>query len=99
MPKHTNDRLQGTLDLVVLKTLVSRGPMHGYAMTQHFDRISNSVLRVEEGSLYPGAAPDDAGGVAEGRMGAVGERTPRALLQHHRRRPSSARGGERTGRR
>ena len=53
MPKHTNDRLQGTLDLVVLKTLASRGPMHGYAMTQHFARISNSVLRVEEGSLYP----------------------------------------------
>jgi PadR family transcriptional regulator len=53
MPKHTNDRLQGTLDLVVLKTLHSRGPMHGYAMTQHISRISGSVLRVEEGSLYP----------------------------------------------
>lgn len=53
MPKHTNDRLQGTLDLVVLKTLQSRGPMHGYAMTQHISRISGSVLRVEEGSLYP----------------------------------------------
>ncbi len=53
MPKHTNDRLQGTLDLVVLKTLLSRGSMHGYAMTQHISRISGSVLRVEEGSLYP----------------------------------------------
>ncbi|HEY7475386.1 MAG TPA: PadR family transcriptional regulator [Vicinamibacterales bacterium] len=53
MPKHTNDRLQGTLDLVVLKTLTSRGPMHGYAMTQHISRISGSVLKVEEGSLYP----------------------------------------------
>ena len=53
MPKHSNDRLQGTLDLVVLKTLQSRGPMHGYAMTQHIARISGSVLRVEEGSLYP----------------------------------------------
>jgi PadR family transcriptional regulator PadR len=53
MPKHTNDRLQGTLDLVVLKTLQSRGPMHGYAMTQHISRISGSVLKVEEGSLYP----------------------------------------------
>ncbi|HEX7778588.1 MAG TPA: PadR family transcriptional regulator, partial [Vicinamibacterales bacterium] len=44
---------QGTLDLVVLKTLGSRGAMHGYAITQHIDRISGSVLRVEEGSLYP----------------------------------------------
>jgi PadR family transcriptional regulator PadR len=53
MPKHSNDRLQGTLDLVVLKTLQSRGAMHGYAMTQHIARISGSVLKVEEGSLYP----------------------------------------------
>ena len=53
MPKHSNDRLQGTIDLVVLKTLHSRGSMHGYAMTQHILRISGSVLRVEEGSLYP----------------------------------------------
>ena len=51
--KHSNDRLQGTLDLVVLKTLEARGPMHGYAIAEHIGRISNSVLRVEEGSLYP----------------------------------------------
>lgn len=51
--KHTNDRLQGTLDLLVLKTLASRGPMHGYAVTLHIEEISESVLRLEEGSLYP----------------------------------------------
>ena len=53
MAKHANDRLQGTLDLLVLKTLDSRGPMHGYAITQHIDRISESTLRLQEGSLYP----------------------------------------------
>ena len=53
MAKHTNDRLQGTLDLVVLKTLQSRGPMHGYAIADRISRISDSILRVEEGSLYP----------------------------------------------
>ncbi len=53
MPKHANDRLQGTLDLVVLKTLASRGPMHGYAIGSHVTRISGDVLRLEEGSLYP----------------------------------------------
>jgi transcriptional regulator len=51
--KHTNDRLQGTLDLVILKSLDSRGPMHGYAMAEHIGRISSSTLRIEEGSLYP----------------------------------------------
>ena len=53
MPKHSNDRLQGTLDLVVLKTLQSRGAMHGYAIGAHIGRISGSVLKLEEGSLYP----------------------------------------------
>jgi PadR family transcriptional regulator, regulatory protein PadR len=51
--KHTNDRLQGTLDLVVLKTLDGRGPMNGYAIALHIERISDSVLRLQEGSLYP----------------------------------------------
>ncbi len=47
-----NDVLQGTLGLLVLRTL-SRGPMHGYAITSTIQRISNDALRVEEGSLYP----------------------------------------------
>ena len=53
MPKHTNDRLQGTLDLLVLKTLATRGPMHGYAITVHIGNVSEEILRLEEGSLYP----------------------------------------------
>jgi transcriptional regulator len=51
--KHSNDRLQGTLDLLVLKTLASRGPMHGYGITLHIEQISGQVLHLEEGSLYP----------------------------------------------
>jgi transcriptional regulator len=50
--KSKNDLLQGTLALLVLKTL-RRGPMHGYGITLHIQRVSNDVLRVEEGSLYP----------------------------------------------
>ena len=53
MPKHRNDRLQGTLDLLVLKTLASRSPMHGYGITIHIEKISADFLRLEEGSLYP----------------------------------------------
>ena len=53
MRKHTNDRLQGTLDLLVLKTLATRGQMHGYRITLHIEQISQDVLRLEEGSLYP----------------------------------------------
>src|SRR5262245_2382139 len=46
------DNLQGTLDLLVLKTL-SRGPQHGYGIATHIERVTGDVLRVEEGSLYP----------------------------------------------
>ena len=53
MRSHKNDRLQGTLDLLVLKSLASRGPMHGYAITLHVEQISDNALRLEEGSLYP----------------------------------------------
>ena len=53
MRAHKNDRLQGTLDLLVLKTLASRGPMHGYAITVQVEQISENALRLEEGSLYP----------------------------------------------
>lgn len=47
------DVLQGTLALLVLRTLAARGPMHGYAITAHIQRVSADLLRVEEGSLYP----------------------------------------------
>lgn len=52
MPKPKNDLLQGTLALLVLKTL-ARGPSHGYGITLHIQMVSNDILRVEEGSLYP----------------------------------------------
>jgi PadR family transcriptional regulator, regulatory protein PadR len=53
MAKHSNDRLQGTLDMLVLKALASQGSMHGYAITLRIEEISANVLRLEEGSLYP----------------------------------------------
>jgi PadR family transcriptional regulator PadR len=48
-----NDILQGTLAMLVLKTLSVRGSLHGYAITQHIQAASAETLRVEEGSLYP----------------------------------------------
>src|ERR1700761_2464196 len=45
--------LQGTLDLLVLKTLAQMGKMHGYGIVLHIQRASDDLLRVEEGSLYP----------------------------------------------
>ena len=61
MAKPQNDVLQGTLALLVLKSLV-RGPMHGYGITLHIQLISKDVLRVEEGSLYPALHRMEQGG-------------------------------------
>jgi len=52
LAKAKTDILQGTLALLVLKTL-ARGAMHGYGITLHIQRVSSEVLRIEEGSLYP----------------------------------------------
>jgi PadR family transcriptional regulator PadR len=52
MSKGNPDVLQGTLDLLILKTL-ARGPQHGYGIVIHVQQVSADVLRVEEGSLYP----------------------------------------------
>jgi len=44
---------QGSLDLLVLKTLAQRGKLHGYGIVLHIQRASDELLQVEEGSLYP----------------------------------------------
>jgi PadR family transcriptional regulator, regulatory protein PadR len=51
MPK--NDQLLGSLDLLILKTLAQRGSMHGYGIVLHIQQVSDDLLRIEEGSLYP----------------------------------------------
>jgi len=48
----SNDVLQGTLDLLVLRTLALQ-PMHGWGISQRIQQLSNDVLQVNQGSLYP----------------------------------------------
>jgi len=52
MPPQSNDRLQGTLDLLVLKTLAS-GPMHGWSVALRIQDVSRDALLINQGSLYP----------------------------------------------
>lgn len=53
MSRESNILLQGTLDLLVLKTLSRNGVMHGYGIARFIQQISKDALRIEEGSLYP----------------------------------------------
>jgi transcriptional regulator len=50
---HKNDILQGTLALLVLRTIAAQPRLHGYAITSRIQQASANLLRVEEGSLYP----------------------------------------------
>ena len=52
MKKTNSDQLHGTLDMLVLKTL-EPGALHGYAIALRLEQLSNDILSVEEGSLYP----------------------------------------------
>ncbi len=62
------DLLPGTLDMLVLKILV-RGHLHGYAIAQLIQQLSDDLLRVEEGSLYPALQRLELNGWIEGEWG------------------------------
>ena len=52
MPEQSIDLPQGTLDLLILRTL-ALGPMHGWAISERIHQVSSKVLQVNQGSLYP----------------------------------------------
>jgi len=64
MPRY-RDQLQGTLDLLVLRTLAGGGTLHGYAIAERIAIVSRDALRIEEGSLYPALhRMDEAGWIS-----------------------------------
>jgi PadR family transcriptional regulator, regulatory protein PadR len=52
MPDGKSDVLQGTLDLMVLKTLEAMGPLHGYGIARRIEQISEDALRLNQGTIY-----------------------------------------------
>jgi PadR family transcriptional regulator PadR len=53
MPPPRGEVLQGTLDLIVLKTLDALGPLHGYGIAQRIQQVSEDLLKLNQGTLYP----------------------------------------------
>ena len=53
MGKSKLDVLQGTLDLMVLKTLQSMGPLHGYRIARRIEQVSGNALSLNQGTIYP----------------------------------------------
>jgi transcriptional regulator len=52
MPKDRSEVLQGTLDLMVLKTLDALGPLHGYGVARRIEQLSDALLQLNEGTVY-----------------------------------------------
>jgi transcriptional regulator len=52
MPKDRSEVLQGTLDLMVLKTLDAMGPLHGYGIARRIEQLSEALLQLNEGTVY-----------------------------------------------
>jgi PadR family transcriptional regulator, regulatory protein PadR len=53
MGETKSDVLQGTLDLMVLKTLESMGPLHGYGIARRIEQVSDNALSLNQGTIYP----------------------------------------------
>jgi transcriptional regulator len=53
MGENRSDVLQGTLDLMVLKTLESMGPLHGYGIARRIEQVSDDSLSLNQGTIYP----------------------------------------------
>jgi transcriptional regulator len=52
MPEGKSEVLQGTLDLMVLKTLESMGPLHGYGIARRIEQVSEDILQLNQGTIY-----------------------------------------------
>ena len=73
MPKHSNDRLQGTLDLLILRTLALE-PLHGLGVSDRIRQISNGVFQVKPGSLFPALHRLEERGWISGEWGETGNK-------------------------
>jgi transcriptional regulator len=72
MPKNApskTDVLQGTLDLMVLRTLESLGPQHGYAISARIEQVSAGALQLNMGTLYPALMRLEQRGLLRGKWG------------------------------
>jgi PadR family transcriptional regulator, regulatory protein PadR len=63
------DVLQGTLDLLVLKTLDTLGPQHGYGIAQRIARVSDAALSLNQGTLYPALLRLEQRGLIRSKIG------------------------------
>ena len=69
MPLSKSEVMYGTLDLLVLKTLETLGPQHGYAIARRIEQVSRETLRLNQGTLYPALIRLENGGWIRSKWG------------------------------
>lgn len=69
MPQSKSEVMYGTLDLLVLRTLQALGPMHGYDIAHRIEQVSQEVLHLNQGTLYPALMRLENGGWIKSKWG------------------------------
>ena len=69
MPLRNSDVLQGTMDLLVLKTLDTMGAMHGWGIARRIEQVSDNLLQISQGTLYPALVRLERRGWVRSRWG------------------------------
>lgn len=77
MSDEKSDILQGTLDLMVLKTLEAMGPLHGYGIARRIEQVSGNTLKLNQGTIYPALLRLEQRGWVRSEWG-ISERNRRA---------------------
>ena len=81
------DLFPGALELMILQSLRLK-PMHGYGLVKHIQQVSDDLLEIEEGSLYPALQRMLREGLLESETGSLGQGPSHAHLPRHRKRPA-----------
>ena len=82
--------LQGTLDLIVLKTLDVLGPLHGYGIAQRVQQVSQDLLKLNQGTLYPALLRLEQRGWISSKWGASENNRKAKYIHAHAPRPQTA---------
>ncbi len=83
MAADKSDILQGTLDLMVLKTLDAMGPQHGYGIARRIEQISEEALQINQGTIYASLVRLMHKALDQRGLGHVGQQQESQILFHH----------------
>ena len=95
MAQSKSDVLQGTLDLMILKTLESMGSLHGYGIARRIEQVSSDTLSLNQGTIYPALLRLEQRRWIKSEWGDIRDQPARQVLLAHQDRSEAGRAGRR----